>query len=207
MISIKESTIHGRGVFAAQDIPNDTFLTMYPSDYNIKNSQVESIKGTKYEPYLLSIDENTNIYGEPDSDDLTKCGHIVNDGYKPKVPKNFTNTEWVECAIDYYVHSTRKMNVKLDEKITSNKAIRQGSEILTTYGYPYWVVQITDKPCPLIAQVVSHMLNQKVILDFIREFNDLDLLKHFLMSFISDKIYCISESMNPDKDQDPIHAI
>ena len=169
MIAIKPSTIHGNGVFATQDIPENTFITNYPDTFKISHKLAETLKGSKYEHYILSIDKDTNIYGDPDSKDLTQCGHIINDVYKPKIPENPTEPDWVECCVDYYIHSTRKSNVELGEKITSKKLIQKDTELLVTYGYPYWVCKITGKPLPTIVHITSYILNQKHILKFISE--------------------------------------
>ena len=201
MIAIKPSQIHGNGVFALQDIPQNKFITLYPDDYKISNKMTETLKGTKFEPYILTIDEHTNIYGDPDSKDLTKCGHIINDGYKPKIPQNSTDLNWVKCCIDYYIHSTRIANVDLKQKISSVQVIKKDTELFTTYGYPYWVSTLTKKHAPFITLATSHILNQQSILDFIREFDDVELLENFLLSLVTDKLQQFGKIlMNSDED-------
>ena len=147
---VRKSNIHGVGVFATEDIPAFTYLTMYPRDGvkwgpdGLKSGHVGWgwVGNTKLEGerYAMGLQEPKGaqfltIIGDPSKHDNPHfLGHLINDGATCKSMK----------AVPIYEHiSQAKSNATfcpVSEAIYSTCPIPRGKEILFTYGAQYWMV-------------------------------------------------------------------
>jgi SET domain-containing protein len=107
-IHIKNSSKHGKGVFATRKILADEVITFYPIDgieFELSNESVDIINinldsehrqhinephSTTYNMYKMRINSSmgkVNIIGNPTlHDDMTQVGHLINDANPYKLP-------------------------------------------------------------------------------------------------------------------------
>jgi len=148
---VRPSKIHGHGVFALQDIPAFTYLTMYPCDGfaftsmdgeafmgwfgatpkdDVSYRQNFRIKGLTNLTTLNSL----HITGNPQlKDDPHFIGHMINDG---------ATCRRRETMAIYEDMSVMKANAVFDpflNALFSYKIIRAGEEVLLSYGLEYWM--------------------------------------------------------------------
>lgn len=153
-VELKDSSIHGKGVFATRDINIGEIVTFYPCDYVLvkipkSNDHIQLGKGSEFihtgklPDNILRYAHTTKhpiprmtIVGDPLCiDDSNYLGHMCNDGAKS------------HCKRDQMVYksiSAQKMNAFLGPidgfvfPIVAMKNIPKGTEILIHYGEDYW---------------------------------------------------------------------
>ena len=145
-IYIKNSEIHGLGVFANKNFNEGELITRYPAhyifklnDYSIYN--ISCNPPDNFADYIYNLVDNISILGNPMlRNNLTLVGHICNDGYKHnfetnnkknrnkynKKAKEYNNAMFLECD-DSIINIVSIKNIKKDE------------EILVAYGFNYWL--------------------------------------------------------------------
>jgi SET domain-containing protein len=165
-IEIKESPIHGIGIFATDDIPISTAITFYPADmlmyYPDGNKKQDTHKKNvlvqcsersksiimskdlvmkewdKISSYRFELDNYVTIAGHPKCIDDTKyLGHMINDRFKPNGDK---------ITPDIYLQmSMARMNCYfypwksgLHVAIVTCRNISKGEELFISYGINYW---------------------------------------------------------------------
>lgn len=171
---VASSKIHQLGVFANKDLALGDIITIYPADivvetvneeskecnllvskelYDLKFSNIEFTKENVIEQcsdffynYLITLTENINISGSPEfNSNPTYCGHMINDGTEI-LPTD-------ESMIDDYVNSSQLAsncgfkNFNNVLFVIASKDIKQGEEILVTYGHNYWINDRNKKMC------------------------------------------------------------
>ena len=162
-VYLKDSKIHGKGVFAAKDIKKGQDITIYPPHYVITypkriweckpNSLCHIMTSDFAEKiaidehvrnnYSFLINDQIKIVGSPEiTDKSCFLGHMINDGAK----SHSTKSNYNEKDHDIYIRiSLLKRNVVFNIKndnivfITAIKDIAKDEEILITYNYNYWV--------------------------------------------------------------------
>ena len=156
---VRPSKIHGHGVFAVQDIPAFTYLTMYPCDgFGFTSMDGEAFMGwwgatpkddVSYRQNIrhkgmtkLTTLTSLHITGNPQlKDDPHFIGHMINDG---------ATCRRKETMAIYQHMSLMKANAVFDpflNALFSYKIIRAGEEVLTSYGPEYWMHVLNVESC------------------------------------------------------------
>jgi SET domain-containing protein len=92
-VYVKQSEIHGKGVFAKRNIKPDEFVTFYPGDTvecywnGLMNDPIKVSYWGEYttdtHTYAMAVDNNYVIIGNPNIDeDVSYVGHLINDASK-----------------------------------------------------------------------------------------------------------------------------
>lgn len=151
IVEVRDSGVHGRGVFAKCDIPPRTVITCYPADVLLKKipgpgnkcsvtPKTESADWANKNQqlmfrYMLQINSILSIIGNPEIAVPGYMGHMVNDGASCSGP---------EKEYTYLLASTASSNAMLSmiddicPVIVSFKPIRAGTEVLVSYGVEHW---------------------------------------------------------------------
>lgn len=131
---IRPSPVHGNGVFALQDIPEETELCYYdgqPVDPNTVRDHT----------YLLDFDGKTlDGYRVPRTPE--GIGQFINDGASLQ-PEGDLHTV-IEHALEYLDESSRKSNVIFTVRqgrcvAVANRAIKKDEELFFSYEIKYWL--------------------------------------------------------------------
>lgn len=163
-VIVKESKIHGMGVFATSLIKKGDVITYYPPHYvlffprgsqgsneiSIVNCNLAVKAGISYQDlysfsdYAFKLNSHYSIVGDPRlTSDSNFLGHMVNDGAKGHSTKE--NYDKKDHKI-YDIVSLSKMNAYFEEsyddflhvKVIAFRDIAEGEEIFAMYGYDYW---------------------------------------------------------------------
>jgi uncharacterized protein Veg len=161
-VHIKQSKIHGNGLFSSVNIKKGEIITLYPCDVlvyypdkdrekdhyvsyiyseilNENNELKNKFEQNRqyYKGYQLSVNDEYSIIGLPEyNNDPTYMGHICNDGARGHKP---------EDKLIYDKISILKSNAcfrNICDCMMSVVALRDISineEILVTYGHGYWL--------------------------------------------------------------------
>jgi len=146
---IRNSPGKGKGVFAAEDIKKNGFITFYPGDgfvdkradppktYTMVEVDIFASRG-----YHHRIDWGYIIGDSKKIDDPAYLGHMINDGASISKPEN----------LEMYKKVSRlKLNANIVELYTdgvphvgvmSTRDIPRGEEIFVSYGEDYWMIQL-----------------------------------------------------------------
>lgn len=156
---VKESNIHGLGVFAKCDIEKGELVTFYPGDIvqydtlvgpkegnyvlHHPSERFASMYGTsvdtliihsKNSNYLLTIDEKYRIIGEPTLlDDPCYLGHMINDATKCTDEEKYLKSNYLNTNCSFYISKG-----DLRVMVVATKNIRKDEELLVSYGVDYW---------------------------------------------------------------------
>jgi hypothetical protein len=153
IVEVRNSKIHGKGVFAKRDIKENEILTFYPIDIlklqvddstyiasfsNRFLSKHEVKNHDKYEIYQYGMPNGNIIIGCPDFiNNNNYIGHMINDisihnKTKKSIKQYKKNSKKCNCM--YYNCSDFDLYVP----IVSTKDIRKDEELFTSYGVQYW---------------------------------------------------------------------
>ncbi len=164
-IEIKESPIHGMGVFATNDIPMKTVITFYPADMVMyypdgnkkedckKNALLRCSERSKsiiaskevimqewknIASYRFELGEDITIAGHPKCIDDTKyLGHMINDRFKPDNNK-ITPDHYLQMSMARMNCCFYPLKSGLHVAIVTCKDIAKGEELFISYGMNYW---------------------------------------------------------------------
>ena len=165
LVSIRNSSRHGFGVFANQEIKQGEIVCLYPADFvklvdndNGKegwcSSNEDSILDIHYSMNLL---DDKQICADPTKYISLFSAHMINDSVSCETIKklevlhnNFDNCDINEFGkgINRYLLETKKnSNVELTPSkyccyVKAKKDIQPNEELLTSYGFPYWLNNI-----------------------------------------------------------------
>jgi SET domain-containing protein len=161
-VHIKQSKIHGNGLFSSVNIKKGEIITLYPCDVlayypdkdrtkdyyvsyiysellnenvNLKNKFDQNRK--YYKNYQLSVNDDYSIIGLPEYDnDPTYMGHICNDGARGHTiaDKKIYETVSILKSNACYRNICDCMMA-----IVAIRDIEINEEILVTYGHGYWL--------------------------------------------------------------------
>lgn len=167
-VVIKESNVHGKGVFAKKDIKKGQIVTLYPGDiaiylpegnngdktlsYNFFSDRMSSRaeEGKNYyldmSRYSCSIDSKHIISGCPDfTDNPSYLGHMINDRFVCDHDK-ITPEIYFELSLK----KTNSMFVPIADNIqvavVARRDIKAGEEIFVSYGVQYWNIMRKKYP-------------------------------------------------------------
>lgn len=156
-VYVDQSSIHGRGLFANCDIKAGQILTYYPphfvilkpNGYDYADGKNEKFVVPSYhsdgkvhnDDYLLVLDKNISICGDPDIiDNADFLAHMANDAMVVN-----SSSFGIKQSEIYDTVSNIKNNATLEVRdvscifIRAVKDIKKGDEITIPYGYNYWV--------------------------------------------------------------------
>jgi SET domain-containing protein len=162
-VHVKESNIHGNGLFAKTNIKQGEIITIYPCDilayYPEKNredkehvvayifcDELQDNQDAKnlfhdnkkfYKDYQLVINESYSAIGLPEiTNNPSYLGHLCNDGARGHSlsDKKIYETVSVLKSNAYFKNICDCMMV-----VVAIKDINENDEILVTYGHGYWI--------------------------------------------------------------------
>jgi len=154
LAKLRQSKVHGQGVFAMHHIPIHTKICYYDGYDMQKSSLYNNI-------YVLDINASSNMcrigYDVPRSS--IGIAQFINDGAKPNFPhkdKSYINNDMHEynyavtdCLRTYLSQSLRKQNVNFNGEeefwCYSTRDISAGEELFFSYGIKYWLNSIIKK--------------------------------------------------------------
>ena len=167
-VEIKDSRVHGRGVFATKVIYEGDLVTFYPGDIceflpngdraNPHWSGVfpserfathfgrDAIKDRRDNAYAYDVSKNYTIIGDPMFDsDPNYMGHFINDGAKPGTSDK---SKPIYETISYLKTNCKFVHVQHDLQvaIVATKDIKPGEELFVMYGVPYWESVLKKQP-------------------------------------------------------------
>lgn len=142
-VAITEIKGKAKGVVATTDIRANSIVTFYPIDlvrirshnyeasgmvaffspYESLRSSFVELGSKRLDDYKFSF-SNVDIYGDPDFHPNGCCGHMINDGDGPVKGKN--NSVLVKLFGGALIAVVAVFDIK------------QGSEVLASYGVGYW---------------------------------------------------------------------
>ena len=174
-IEIRDSKLHGKGVFAKTHIPKNTIITFYPAhaiglndDLIIANADLDFskvIKKCKYDKLYgtsdYSYDYNfLNLIGNPKQiDNELLLGHMLNDAvgniFSNISYENIQNTLlFKNTTSKYIIWGTKKRNCIIQYHmkyplayILTTRDIMKDEELLIMYGSTYWFDHTYEKNC------------------------------------------------------------
>lgn len=161
-ITVKPSTIHGRGVFAIKDIKNKELITFYPGDVleytpnrdrnnnnhcvitysskRFKNKYGNVAKEEKYRDnnYAFTISNLYTIIGDPFFDkDPNYMGHFINDGAKSTSTRQ-SNEIYLKISLLKANCCFQHIRGDIHVAIVSTRDIKKDEELFIHYGLQYW---------------------------------------------------------------------
>lgn len=164
-VYIKESKIHGLGVFAKKYIKKGSLITYYPAHYAVafvegrKNGErsreisiipSKTVKARKLEfkeeylPYMTDINSYYSICGDPRiHDNPGFLGHMMNDCAVGHSTLDNYNPKDEKV---YMIVTMHKLNALIKYEpnptctvvVEAHRDIKKDEEVLTAYGYHYW---------------------------------------------------------------------
>jgi hypothetical protein len=145
---VRESAVHGLGVFASTDVETGGFLTLYPADgyvtWDSREAPTGLAQGVSDQAYELSIRDGIygpclSIVGDPLKLNATQyLGHMVNDGAKlsdadPRMEEVYLR----KTAASENCIFNRQLGC-----MVATRDIKKGDELFMMYGPDYWLAQL-----------------------------------------------------------------
>jgi len=162
-VAVKPSPLHGKGLFALEDIPKGTRVAYFKGD--LKDSKV-AVKMRKNGDGTLGIADATSYFrscvapdpeydcvmSHPKKEGFMVVGHqeesggfgigqFVNDGASPKLTPDMDFLQASTELSDYQAKSIDSMNCEVDKNLwfVTTKDVCAGQELVTHYGFEFWV--------------------------------------------------------------------
>lgn len=135
LVEVRDSPVHGQGVFALEDLEVGTLCTVYPvhaivtmfagEERILTPDNTPSDDNSRFGPYKVDLFQRKDICisADPNVYDSFRCGHKINDARGTQYKNN------VEFA-DIFGGIVVAMVVTTD--------IPKGSELFLDYGETYW---------------------------------------------------------------------
>ena len=146
-VDVRDSKVHGKGVFATRDIAENEFVCIFDGDL-LKVEQILKEKRHR------DKDQKTYWMSHPRDPDLILCGfkvpqsrlgvgQLINDGKKPVI-EDLDFKIGIKACEEYVVESRRMQNVAFapdgkDFHIHAKRNIAKGEELFLHYGYKMWL--------------------------------------------------------------------
>jgi hypothetical protein len=161
-LEVRDSPVHGRGVFATRALPPETVLTTYPCHLVTEGLECSTVGDFTVDPTLLakliddySVDMNGTglITGLPTKCDVKALlGHMINDAsledFFGNTPIEKLRDPEVLCRIicRHYTNTLGNMNctIAIDRSnlvalVVSKREIATNEELLVNYGIQWWM--------------------------------------------------------------------
>ena len=202
-VEIRASPIHGRGVFATEDIPTGEYITNYCPDEFIFDLNDENAKvPARCFPYVLNSPcGECVLVGDPECEfDIEHCGFLVNDPYKAELPESLELDDNLDALIDYYATGLKISNVSLGKKMFATRDIKKGEELTTNYEYGYWLTRKHKVlTIPDDVRRISLMCSEAPFLKIILEMQDRKHVPAFFTLLLETTKIMEREQMEKDK--------
>jgi hypothetical protein len=168
-VEVKNSNVHGRGLFATRNMPPNVIITYYPahaiimgrtchiSDNNKKFGRNIEIISKEYSRYL-SFDKDIQIIGNPNNvSNPLLLGHMINDGgcniFKDvEYEKTKDITKFKNLFAEYYILGSKRVNChfcvdnnEICISVVTKRKINKGEELFALYDPIYWFNLAYDK--------------------------------------------------------------
>ena len=178
LLEIKNSSIHGKGVFAKNNIHPNQVISLYPC-HGIINGEVKYCEEKNSGDYDLLFNTNKYkiklaggsdifIYGNPYIQDEGLVGHLINDSYKDVSDLKNLNKHNIKNCLKYMLNSIKSDNCALVQckeyvYVKTTKYINKGEELFTHYGYPFWCSELKPSELGLLMKeyILSHSESQQ----------------------------------------------
>ena len=149
LVEVRDSPVHGRGVFALRDIKKSEIVCFYDgevktfaeilSDYNKNkvNKEYWMSHPTKPDSVLCGYPNPLNKFG---------VGQLINDSTMLNI-KEMDFKKGIKDCEDYTIASKRLQNVTFlntDFQMCATKDIKQGEELFLHYGYKMWLQELSE---------------------------------------------------------------
>lgn len=151
-IEVRDSGIHGKGLFATQFIPAGTPVALYPMNAVInRNEPAPGLPGAFFtygdqmpdmKTYRFDVGHRKLAYvGNPNKQVAGYLGHFMNDGY----PHTDRLKDGSFEEVWRYVHAEQKCNNCIYKKgsylvsIVTMKDVKPGEELTVAYNPFYWI--------------------------------------------------------------------
>lgn len=148
-IEVKQSTIHGNGVFAKRDIPKDNMVTIYPTQYiyenigNLKHERFANAEHFDYDHRYAIKTTHYHVIGDPTRlENMMLVGHILNDSACNFDKGNYAVQHVKNIVGRYILSSDNNCAFKEIHDIIYLKAIKdikKDDELFVSYGPGYWM--------------------------------------------------------------------
>jgi hypothetical protein len=161
LVSIQTSSRHGRGVFANQEIKQGDIVCLYPADFVFNNEKGKwgSLKGENNfdSHYTMNLLYNKAICADPTQYTSLFSAHLINDSVSCETIEKLKDihsrydtcdiNEFGKCVSKYLLETKKYSNVEIVSSkyicyIKALKDIHPNQELLTSYGFPYWLNKI-----------------------------------------------------------------
>lgn len=138
-VEIKNSQVHGKGVFSKKNIKMGDIITFYPFHVIIKNPDSLTKQDVEYfGKYVYTISNKLMIAGLPDyCDDMTYVGHMINDSSTSKFKVSYERETYTHsnCA---FINILNCDNNCACVAVVATTDISIGDELFVPYGHEYW---------------------------------------------------------------------
>jgi len=161
-VELRNSNIHGKGLFATSDIPEHVIITYYPAhminhndnlhyqpNYALNQQTVESI--IMHYSHYIDMNNDLAIVGDPNlTDNKFLLGHMINDAggnVFNNIPFNDTKNyiTFKNLITQYYINAAKSFNCDFTSNADKNiicavttRKILKNEEILVMYEPLYW---------------------------------------------------------------------
>jgi hypothetical protein len=177
LLEIKNSSIHGKGIFAKNNIHPNQVVSLYPCHGTINGElQYSEIKNRGdfgdilFNPneYKIKLISNIFIYGNPYIQDEGLVGHLINDSYQNVYDFKNLNKHNMKNCLKYMLDSIKSNNCALVQcenyvYVKTTKYINKGEELFTHYGFPFWCSELKPYEVDLLMKeyIFSHSKSQQ----------------------------------------------
>lgn len=142
---IKNSNVHGKGLFASKNLNRGDPVTFYPFDMIIKTGTSKIFRNILKNENLVYLNTNYKLcvgnysfVGDPEILKPGFLGHMTNDSCKVTIDDiKHTKKQIRNKIAEYYLNSNNNC-VFENGYVVALKEIKKGEEILTGYGFNYW---------------------------------------------------------------------
>lgn len=172
-VTVNDSTIHGKGVFATENISKGEVCTLYPCDSVIIDNMCTFRDGVKFEnvqDYMFNLNKMMKISANPSKWSSAYCGHMINDPSNnvQKIQSLNVSTPYDEITRTMIEYEIRCMNFENCEfkggghycYIIATRDIKKGEELLASYGYAYWF-KLAMSYGGILADYMKNILDSK----------------------------------------------
>ena len=167
LFEVKESK-YGRGVFATQDIPAFTLLTLYPIHLHLTrlgdgSAEICGNDGEWSEDYSLNTkDGKRAFWGDKNKTHPAFSGHLFNDfcSFTEDFKKGYDDAE---LSIKYILHAKQYQTAHFKffkhlVGVETHKSVKKGEEIFVAYSPVYWLETATQEE---FARIIANYLEKQ----------------------------------------------
>ena len=147
-VEVRDSPIHGKGVFAVRDIKKFDLLCFYDGEVKTKKEIIKEKTGNK--EYWMShpTKPNSILCGYPIPLNKHGVGQLVNDAKILDI-KELDFKKGIKDCEEYTIESKRLSNVSFvghgkPFQLFATRDIKEGEELFLHYGYKMWLQEFSE---------------------------------------------------------------